>query len=275
MYCYLFKGYKLVPYFLVFVILIFSSPVCGEQGHQFCQRCHSTHYADRGNCTYCHRGNSNSGRKNIAHAGLISGKYARYTIGDKLYLNKVNNLIDHYSCRRCHVIDGRGNRLARSLDNAASQKSSKELAESIRQPVDIMPNFCVDDERATLLVNAILAGSDAHKVSTEAPFSVHFSSEKKINKDVFTRICGSCHRLLSERHGALGAGNIGPNLSGLFTTYYPKTFNSYNDWTFNNLKSWLKNPREVKPWARMMPIRITDDDLVELESILRVIPGAK
>ncbi|MEI6208948.1 MAG: selenite/tellurite reduction operon c-type cytochrome lipoprotein ExtS [Desulfuromonadales bacterium] len=236
-----------------------------------CLACHPSHHSERGRCPDCHRGNPASERRNIAHAGFISGKYARYTLGDTSYLNGVNRLVDLYSCRRCHISNGRGNRLAINLDAAAARKTAEELEVSIRNPVDNMPNFGLGSQQTILLVNAILAGSQRQKAGTGAPVAVHFSVAKNRNVDVLSRACGTCHRVLSERRGALGTGNIAPNLSGLLSTWYPKTFRNEYAWTFQNLKSWLKNPRAARPWTRMRPVvSLSGDELSELESILKV-----
>lgn len=248
--------------------MLFSAPVWANQARQMCLSCHSSHYTERGKCSGCHRGNPASERKNIAHAGLIASKYAQYTIGEPSYLNGANNVIEQYSCRRCHISNGRGNRLAVNLDASAARKTPEELLSSIRRPVNNMPDFRLNDEQVTLLVNAILAGSQTYTSDADAPVAVHFINANKSIIDIFTRTCGSCHRLLSERGGALGFGDIGPNLSGLFSANYPKTFRGEKAWTFENIKLWLKNPREFKFWAGMRPIKLTEKELKELESIL-------
>lgn len=78
--------------------------------------------------------------------------------------------------------------------------------------------------------------------------------------------------MLSGRLGAVGTGEIGPNLSGLFSKYYPKTFRNGEAWTPRNLSAWLKNPREIRPWARMLPVALTGAEAKELESIILVSP---
>jgi hypothetical protein len=256
-------------------MFLLSAPVWAEPARQMCLSCHPTHYAERGRCNGCHRGNQSSDRKNIAHTGLVVGKYARHTLCDPSYLKRADSLLDQYACRRCHISNGRGNRLAVNLDASATRKTPAQLDNSIRRPVDNMPDFSLNDEQAVVLINAILAGYPSHRSSINTPSAVHFGNKKNKNVDVFTRTCGFCHRLLSERLGALGTGNIGPNLSGLLSVYYPKNFRVDDSWTQLNLLSWLKNPREIKPWARMRPIKITADELKELEVVLEVASEAK
>jgi hypothetical protein len=70
--------------------------------------------------------------------------------------------------------------------------------------------------------------------------------------------------------GALGAGDIGPNLSGLFSQHYPKTFRNGEVWSARNLRAWLKNPREIREWARMQPVVLTEKEMKELEAIFPV-----
>ncbi|MBK5275321.1 MAG: cytochrome C [Desulfuromonadales bacterium] len=254
---------------LIIALLLVSLPAWGEQPRQMCQVCHPVHYAERGGCPDCHRGNPSSDRKNIAHAGLIPGKYTYFALGDQPHVKNGNRLIDQYACRRCHVIDGRGNRLAVSLDVAAAGKTPVELAGSIRRPAEFMPDFGMDEARITYLLNALLAGSHRHTTDGGGPVAVHFDTARK-KSDVFSIKCGSCHRLLSEKRGALGKGNIGPNLSGLLSNYYPKTFRNSEAWTVRRLKSWLDNPRTIKTGARMRPVILTGQEFSELVDILKV-----
>jgi mono/diheme cytochrome c family protein len=245
-----------------------TTPAWGGQPPQLCLSCHPVHYAERGRCSDCHRGNPASERKNIAHAGLRAGKYARFTLGDGVYIKEGERLMEQLACRRCHVSGGRGNRLAVSLDGAAVRKTAGELALSIRRPVANMPNFALTEDQITTLVNAVFAGSQGHDTAESAPVRVHFNASGKKRADIFSAKCGSCHRILSERLGAVGTGEVGPNLSGLFSEYYPKTFKNGDAWTIQNLSAWLKNPRETRAWAKMLPVTLTEAEIKELTQIL-------
>ncbi|MDD2540580.1 MAG: selenite/tellurite reduction operon c-type cytochrome lipoprotein ExtS [Desulfuromonadaceae bacterium] len=258
----------MVSRLLAAALLVVATPVWGGQPHQFCLSCHPAHYEDRGRCSDCHRGNPSSDRKNIAHSGLRAGKYACFTLGDTAQIKEGQLLMDQLACRRCHVSAGRGNRLAVSLDSSAVRKTAGELASSIRHPVANMPNFSLEEEQITMLVNTILAGAQGRKTTTTAPVRVHFNTSGKKSVDIFSTKCGSCHRILSERSGALGTGDIGPNLSGILSENYPKTFRNGELWNRANLKLWLKNPREIRPWARMQPVILTEKEMKELESII-------
>jgi mono/diheme cytochrome c family protein len=262
----------LVSRLLVCALFLAAVPVWGGQQRQLCLSCHSTHYVERGTCSDCHRGNPASERKNIAHAGLRAGKFVRFTLGDVAHKRAGEHLLGQLACRRCHVSAGRGNGLATSLDVSAARKTVGELALSIRQPVASMPKFGLDDERITMLINSLFTGSEGREMDKAVPLKVHFNNSGTKNEDIFSKKCGSCHRTLTERLGALGAGNSGPNLSGLFSQYYPKTFKNGETWTARNLGDWLKNPRDIQMWARMQPVVLTEREMAELVTIFPVSP---
>jgi cytochrome c2 len=58
--------------------------------------------------------------------------------------------------------------------------------------------------------------------------------------------------------GPLGSGDAGPNLSGLFTPSYPRTARGEAAWTEAALADWLANPRGVRPWTTMPPVRLEE-----------------
>jgi mono/diheme cytochrome c family protein len=260
----------LVSGILAIALLLAAAPAWGGGARQLCLSCHPAHYAERGGCSLCHLGNPASERKNIAHAGLRPGKYARFIIGDRAEAKEGERLTDRLACRRCHVSGGRGNHLAVNLDAAAARKTGGELALSIRHPVANMPDFRLNEEQITTLVNALLAGSQGRRTDESAPVKVHFNTPGKKNPDIFSTKCGSCHRILSDRLGAVGTGEVGPNLSGLLSEYYPKTFRNNEAWTAQNLNLWLKNPRSIRPWARMLPVTLTGSELKELVSVIQL-----
>lgn len=178
--------------------------------------------------------------------------------------------MEELACRRCHSSAGRGNALAANLDDTAVRKSVEELTLAIRQPVATMPKFGLDEERIVILVNMILAGSQGQEMGKAAPAKVHFNNSGKKSEDVFSKKCGSCHRILSERLGALGTGDSGPNLSGLLSPHYPKSFKNGETWTVRNLGLWLKNPREIREWSRMQPVVLTEKEMKELETTIGI-----
>lgn len=203
---------------------------------------------------------------------MRAGKYVRFTLGDTDRNRDDERPLEQFACRRCHVSAGRGNCLAVSLDAAVSRKSTAELVHSLRQPVANMPDFKLTEEQITSLLNAIYSGSQGRTTDVTAPVKIHFATSTKKNKDTFTTKCGHCHRMLSERLGSIGTGNVGPNLSGLLSVCYPKTFKNSVAWTVQNLADWLKNPRAIRPWANMHPVVLTATEMNEITTIIFVTP---
>lgn len=238
--------------------------------------CHPSHYAGRGGCVDCHRGNPGSDRKNIAHHRLIAGRFARFTLGESAELTEGKRLMQQYGCRRCHISAGKGNRLATPLDTLAEARTPEEVMAAIKSPAQGMPDFRIADRQAVLLVNAILDGARHVQIQDrEQPLRVHFEPVQGAKENIFSRKCGACHRVLTERQGAIGTGDIGPNLSGLFSGFYPVNFGEEQVWTGERLRRWLLNPRTVRGWARMPPIELSAAELRELVEILTVVPGEK
>ena len=258
---------------LILLILLNCLPALGAEGRQQCLACHRVHYAAQGKCTVCHRGNPASLRRNIAHHGLIAGRFARFTLKDDAVVREGSRLLDQFSCRRCHVTGGRGNRLAANLDGLYFKSNPGELAAAIQNPALGMPDFSLTDQQVVPLVNAILAGGQSRRgVQDGQPNAVHFDADGALRKDVFSRKCGACHRALTKKRGVIGQGAIGPNLSGLLSRWYPKTFRDGGEWNRKRLEEWLCNPRLVRNQARMQPVKLTAAELDELVELLRTDP---
>jgi len=255
---------------IVCTALLLSVPAVAAQTRQLCRECHPAHYAERGVCTACHRGNPASDRKNIAHQRLVAGPYAAFALGDSPLLRSGNRLLGQYACRRCHVIGGRGNRLSANLDHSVARMTPEAITASILQPVQNMPDFHLEKSQAIVLVNALLAAAGQQASSGDSRQVVHFDRAGTAGKDVFSTKCGSCHRALTARLGVLGQGDAGPNLSGLLSPHYPETFKDKDRWTERDLGIWLKNPRQIRPWARMQPVMLTEPEFRELVDILKV-----
>jgi cytochrome c2 len=66
----------------------------------------------------------------------------------------------------------------------------------------------------------------------------------------------------------MGRGNVGPNLSGLLSGHYPKSYARGEQWTPRNLERWLENPRKSRPLAKMQPLKLKPVDFNQLLSIL-------
>lgn len=233
-----------------------------------CLDCHPSHYEAFGSCTLCHLGNDRTDRKNLAHLNIIPGRLALWRISGNAAAENGSRLLERYACRRCHISGTKGNRLAANLDRL-SGKPPRKILDSILKPVVYMPDFSLGDREAGELVNAVLANAEKNKNgSSRAPQIVRFTENGKQKENVFSKRCGGCHRILSGSHGPLGQGSAGPNLSGLLTTYYPANFGNSESWSFRKVDKWLANPRAVRPYSLMQPVRLDRRELADLLAIL-------
>lgn len=244
---------------LALTALLLPAPAGAASG---CLQCHPVHYADKGSCTFCHGGNDKTGRKRVAHDRLIGAKYSWYRVSGAPPVERGKKLLDIFACRRCHTIEKKGNKLAGNLDTVPLARLPEEMAQSLRKPVQQMPDFKLEEEDVSRLVTAILAGTAAPR-GNEPPVVVHFSRAPK-KEDVFEKKCGACHRMLTARKGGMGTGQIGPNLSGLLTEFYPRTFRDESRWTALRLKEWVGNPRKVRRLSTMQPVVLNGGEWEEI-----------
>jgi cytochrome c2 len=208
-------------------------------------------------------------RKNVAHHLLIPGRFAAFTLGESAAVRQGERLLDTLACRRCHTVGGRGNRFATYLDSSVGRSEIGDLVRTIRVPALGMPNFALREGEVADLVNALLkAAKETRGTEAERPLAVHFAGSARKPADVFSRRCGACHRALTGSRGLLGEGSIGPNLSGLFSPFYPADFAGELNWTPKRLRRWLDNPRQVKENAVMQPVRLDDGEWRELLELL-------
>ena len=237
-------------------------------GQRGCLACHTPHYTERGKCIACHRGDDRTDRKQVAHDGLIPGRFAWFTVRGSEHTARGERLLETFACRRCHTTGGKGNRLAANLDGLLRTRQTQEIERAIASSVRYMPDFRLADSDVTDLVNALLAGSSGTTAITqERPLVVHFQDAPK-NETVFDKFCGACHRALTARHGGLGRGEIGPNLSGIFSPFFPATFRGQERWSEAHLKTWLGNPRQVRKTALMQPVLLNNNDFAKMVDIL-------
>lgn len=230
-----------------------------------CLICHTVHYAEQGDCGSCHRGDGRTSRKQLAHSGLIRGKYAQFTDPGAAMVLRGKRLAESTACRRCHLLGTTGNRLASNLDTALQNSRPEDIDRAITSPAFFMPHFHFSQHDRDALVTYILAaGLTAGKQAAEPPQVVHFDLLQTGRQTAFAKQCGGCHRLLSERYGGLGSNNDGPNLSGLFTRFYPATFQHSQHWTPERLKRWLKNPRAIRTQTMMRPLTLQPAEWDEL-----------
>lgn len=226
-----------------------------------CLDCHPAHYTEQGSCRYCHRGTPQTNRKELAHGGLIKGQYAGFSNPRSAELIAGKRLAEQTACRRCHILAATGNRLASNLDNLLWTTKPELIRKALTEPALQMPDFRFKAQDLDRLVTAILSGGlQAGSISREPPQLVHFSDLQAGRQTVFSKQCGSCHKLLSKRDGGLGRGIAGPNLSGLLTRFYPPTFENGNSWNEERLKRWLKNPRDIRPQTLMRPVLLSDHE---------------
>lgn len=252
-------------------MLVLLVPTAASARRSACLSCHPVHYGERGGCTGCHRGNDRSERENIAHSGLIGGAYAHFTIPGSPMVAEGNRLIDAAGCRRCHRTGGKGNGFAADLDRFSREASPREMLAAVKEPVHHMPDFRFTDTQLTAIINALQwRGSQKGEVRGETALVVHFDDGDSVKGNNFVKRCGSCHQLLSETYGGLGTGRIGPNLSGLFSRFYPATVSGSERWNAPSLKKWLKNPRSVRPMAQMPPVPVSPEEFRQILDALAV-----
>ncbi|MHB8909748.1 MAG: selenite/tellurite reduction operon c-type cytochrome lipoprotein ExtS [Syntrophales bacterium] len=259
---------------IVFAVVLFLPGFAVPAGRNSCFVCHGSHYAVQGGCVGCHRGNDRTDRKEIAHHDLIIGRFAHFTMKGSPVVKRGKKLVEALACRRCHTYGGKGNRLAANLARVAANTAPQGIFDSIKSPVLFMPNFQCDDMQIAALVNAVLVAAEPAGAQTgETAQVVHFEDENQSRENIFVKDCGPCHKSLSERSGGLGNGNIGPNLSGLFSASYPQTYRGAESWTPDKLKKWLENPRTTRANARMKPVRLTVGEFELLMETMRINPG--
>lgn len=249
--------------------LLWSTGPFFYENHKGCSDCHTPHYETEASCIDCHRGIPETDRIQIAHYQLIQGKYACFTFPDSSVVKDGHRLIDISGCRRCHRTGCKGNMLASDLDTSFEKTLPETLADAINNPATFMPNFYFQETDVTRLVNAILHSSAVYTSTygEEIRF-IHFEENIKNSDNIFNHRCGSCHQILTTQLGGLGRSDIGPNLSGLFSDFYFQNFKDNKLWNPNRLKQWLKNPRDIRVNAKMLPLKITEDEWRHLLHIL-------
>jgi mono/diheme cytochrome c family protein len=230
-----------------------------------CRSCHAAHYVREGACEDCHRGNPGAEREELAHERLLAGRAAEHRLPHGLALSEGQRLVETLACRRCHTIGGKGNRLATDLDRVVWKRDQPQLVSSIREPVENMPAFGLDEGQAEAIVAFLLrSGSPDQPQDT---YRVRFDRRASPRPTVFEKQCGGCHRFLGPA-GPVGTGQLGPNLSGLFTPFYPPTAPGHRPWTAKALADWLENPRASRPATTMPPVALDADDLREVTAEL-------
>lgn len=231
-----------------------------------CVSCHAPHYAGAGACDDCHRGQPSSARKELAHARLLSGRAAEHGLTNGPAVSEGRRLVEAAACRRCHTIDGKGNRLATNLDHVVWKREQPELTTSIMEPVENMPVFDFDRGQTEALI-AFLLNRSRPDASDEA-YRVQFARDAARAPSTFEGKCGGCHRLLTSL-GPRGFGRRGPNLSGLLTPFYPRTAPGELAWSEKLLSDWVANPRALRRETVMPPVPLGETELQQVLKSLR------
>ena len=222
-----------------------------------CRSCHTPHYVHQGACQQCHRGNALVARKDLAHQGLLSGRVAEWSFASGGAVREGRGLVESSACRRCHTIAGSGNRLATPLGGVLWKREQRALVASIAAPAAYMPDFGLGPPQIEAVLAYLL--QQATGTTADSAYRVQFSPTRP-SASTFASKCGACHRALGAA-GPLGDGVQGPNLSGLFTPFYPHTAPGNRPWSPELLHDWLANPRTVRTATTMLPVPITAEEL--------------
>ena len=222
-----------------------------------CRSCHTPHYVHQGACRDCHRGNALVVRKDLAHQGLLSGRVAEWSFAQGDTVGEGRRLVESSACRRCHTIAGSGNRLATPLGGVLWKREQRALVASIATPAAYMPDFGFSPTQIEAVLAYLL--QQATGTTADSAYRVQFSPTRA-SASTFASKCGACHRALGAM-GPLGDGAQGPNLSGLFTPFYPHTAPGNRPWSPERLGGWLANPRTARAATTMLPVPVTAEEL--------------
>ncbi len=255
--------------FLIAWVLLGALPTGGVWAGIQCLACHREHHTAVGECVDCHRGDVRTQRIDVAHRELIGVRFAGFALPDDAQTAAGAQWLDTLACRRCHRVGGTGNPLAVGLDGLFWEAAPEEVEAALRTPVPGMPDFALSPAQRQAVVRALLRTSrHSERPTAEVPRIVHFEGAASSGRDPFGVHCGGCHRALTVAHGGLGQGSTGPNLSGLFSPYYPApTATEDQRWDAVRLKRWLENPRALVVGAIMPPMRLNAGELEELLGI--------
>lgn len=118
-----------------------------------------------------------------------------------------------------------------------------------------MPRFALSPIQIERAIAFLLYSADpAIALPT---YRVHFIRAQSGSEIFFDQQCGGCHRALLAT-GPAGRAAVGPNLTGLFTPFYPPTAPGNRPWTPDALRKWLRNPRAIRASTTMPPIPVDE-----------------
>ncbi len=251
-------------YILIFINL--SACLSNDYNKNHCLSCHREHYKEKGSCYFCHQGVSLSKDKELAHYTLIPKSFSFFRLPHHPKIKEGRKYIYMLGCRRCHKIEGQGNNLATDIDHLHSPFYVKELVKAIEHPAYYMPFFSFARKNLESVVNYILYASSTYNTEHgNDSYRVHFLNK---NYNTFEQKCGECHKILTRNYGGLGKGNVGPNLSGILTKFYPRNSLVYPCSTKKLIK-WISNPRSIAFNTTMPPILMKKKELNQILSILK------
>lgn len=259
-----------LPLLILISLLIILAPGISGAAARGCRGCHPPHYAEQGSCTSCHRGDDRTDRKRIAHYRLIPGRYASFALPGSPAVERGKRLLERFSCRRCHAAGKEGTALAASLDRMGN-KTPEELVAALDRPALYMPDFrFAASDRDDLVTYLLRLGTERRGGEKETPVVVHFARKEEGEEHPFVKRCGGCHRALTESLGGVGSGALGPNLSALFTPFYPRPYREGEPWTPERLGEWLRNPRKIRPVTVMPPVPLEQGERERIVGLLTV-----
>jgi cytochrome c2 len=126
--------------------------------------------------------------------------------------------------------------------------------------------FGFDRGQSEALIAFLLNG--ARPDASEEAYRVQFVRDPTRAPSAFDDKCGGCHRLLSSL-GPEGSAGRGPNLSGLLTSFYPRTAPGEREWSEKVLADWVKNPRALRPSTLMPPVPLNESELQKVMESIR------
>ncbi len=255
--------------YILFLSFILLGCLASDYNKNHCLDCHKPHYVKIGDCYFCHQGNQLAKDKYLAHKNLILKKFSYFRFGNCSIVSKGRKIVNSLGCRRCHKIEGIGNSLARSLDDLDIPFDVNRITFSIIDPAYYMPNFFLSKAETVAIVNYLMYCSQKEKKKDSfSYYKVYFLNNNAKQERIFDRKCGKCHKVLTKKYGGLGQGDVAPNLSGLFTRFYPKSSFLY-PLSDEKLKKWIRNPKKMKPNTLMIPVLLDKKEIEEVIKILK------
>jgi len=128
-----------------------------------------------------------------------------------------------------------------------------------------MPKFYFTKTSRTSIIKYLLGTSVSE--TSKNPYAVYFTDS---SENVFDKKCGGCHRVITSGYGPSGIGDTAPNLSGLYSEFYPQRKAIGKPWDKKILKEWMKNPRSHDKNTLMAPVPLTEKESEEIIRMLEI-----